>query len=622
MIFTGLCFSCKNKMQPPPLIPMEDFFKNPEKSSFQISPDGKYLSYMAPFKDMRNVFITEAGKDSAIQLTFETERSIYYYGWKNNNTILFFKDVGGDENMQIFSVNTESHDVKPIVAIAGVRADLIDWMKEFPDEMIIGTNERNPQVFDPYRVNLKTGEMKLLAENPGDIMGWMIDHDGKLRLAVATDGVNQRILYRTTEDQEFRELMTISFKDSFNPLLFTFDNKDLYVSSNLGRDKSAIVLYDPEKNMETDLIFSNDEVDVEGLTYSRKRKMITAAYYITDRTNWKFFDETTKKMYENIVKELPDLEISFVSENKQEDIFLVRASSDRLRASYYTYDTKNEKLTFIHNVSPWLKEDNMAEMKPVSYLTRDSLVIHAYLTLPIGVKAKKLPVVIHPHGGPWARDEWGFISEVQFLANRGYAVFQMNFRGSVGYGKKFYESSFKEWGRKMQDDISDGVYWLINEGIADPDRIAIYGASYGGYATLAGLTLTPDLYCCGVDYVGVSNLFTFMNTIPPYWKPMLEMLYEMVGDPVKDSLLLAETSPVMLVNNIKAPLFIAQGARDPRVNKAESDQMVEALKARGVEVEYMVKDNEGHGFYNQENQFDFYRAMINFLDKHMKKVDQ
>jgi len=260
-------------------------------------------------------------------------------------------------------------------------------------------------------------------------------------------------------------------------------------------------------------------------------------------------------------------------------------------------------------------------MKPISYTSRDGLTIHGYLTLPRGIKAEKLPVVVNPHGGPWARDYWGFNPEVQFLANNGYAVLQMNFRGSTGYGREFWEASFKQWGRTMQDDISDGVKWLIDQGIADPGRIAIYGGSYGGYATLAGLTLTPELYAAGVDYVGVSNMFTFMKTIPPYWKPMLDMLYEMVGDPQADSLMLAEVSPVLQADKIIAPLFVAQGANDPRVNKDESDQMVAALKARGIDVEYMVKDNEGHGFRNEENRFDFYRAMIAFLDKHLKPAE-
>jgi dipeptidyl aminopeptidase/acylaminoacyl peptidase len=261
----------------------------------------------------------------------------------------------------------------------------------------------------------------------------------------------------------------------------------------------------------------------------------------------------------------------------------------------------------------------MAHVKPITYTSRDGLTIHGYLTLPKGVEAKNLPVVVNPHGGPWYRDQWGFNPEAQFLANRGYAVLQMNFRGSTGYGRKFWEASFKQWGKKMQDDITDGVEYLKKEGIADPKRIAIYGGSYGGYATLAGVAYTPELYAAAVDYVGVANLFTFMNTIPPYWKPYLAQIYDMVGDPKKDSLLLASASPVLSADKIITPLFVAQGANDPRVNKAESDQMVEALKKRGVQVEYMVKTDEGHGFHNQDNQYDFYGAMEKFLDKHLKQ---
>ncbi|MBE0640689.1 MAG: S9 family peptidase, partial [Bacteroidales bacterium] len=301
------------------------------------------------------------------------------------------------------------------------------------------------------------------------------------------------------------------------------------------------------------------------------------------------------------------------------DKFIVGKSSDRARTSYYLYDRNTEELTFIHQVTPWLDENEMAEVKPVTYTSRDGLTIHGYLTIPRGMEAKNLPVVVNVHGGPWARDSWGFNPEVQFLANRGYAVFQMNFRGSTGYGRAFWEASFKQWGRTMQDDVTDGTRWLIEQGIADPERIAIYGGSYGGYATLAGIVKEPELYAAAVDYVGVSNLFTFMQTIPPYWKPLLDMMYEMVGDPVKDSLMLAENSPALNADKIITPLFVAQGANDPRVNLNESDQMVEALKSKGVNVQYMVKDNEGHGFSNEENQYDFYNAMDTFLADHLKK---
>lgn len=304
--------------------------------------------------------------------------------------------------------------------------------------------------------------------------------------------------------------------------------------------------------------------------------------------------------------------------SKDENKMVVITYGDKSYPNYYFYDVTKKQLTKLADAAPWIIEDEMCEMKPISYQSRDGMTINGYLTLPKGVEPKNLPVIINPHGGPWAKDNWGYNPEVQFLANRGYAVLQMNFRGSIGYGKKFWESSFKQWGKTMQDDISDGVKWLINQGIANPKKIGIYGASYGGYATLAGMTFTPELYACGVDYVGVSNLFTFMKTIPPYWKPFLDMMHEMVGDPVKDSVLMRNASPVFHVDKIIAPLFIAQGANDPRVNKAEADQMVEALKKRGIDVPYMVKDNEGHGFQNEENKFDFYNEMEKFLAKYLK----
>lgn len=601
-----------------PLIPLEDFFKNAEQTSFQISPNGKLFSYKAPYQKRMNIFVQEIGADSAVQITFETDRDVAGYFWANDKRLIYGKDDGGNENYKLYGVNIDGSEALCYTDFENVRTDIIDDLRDIPDEVIIAMNKRNPQVFDPYRLNISTGEMEMLYENPGNIAGWITDHDGKLRAAVAvTDMINQSLLYRDSEKEDFKNILTTSFKETLNPFFFTFDNKMLYASSNIGRDKSEIVVFDPATATEKEVLFSHPDVDVNGLNFSRKRKVVTTAVYTTDKRELHFFDEEAKKLYERVEKELPDYEIYFVSSNKEEDKFLIRTYSDRSLGAYYFLDTQSDELTHLVDVSPWLDEGQMAKMKPIEYTSRDGLTIHGYLTLPLGVEAKNLPLVVNPHGGPWARDRWGFNPEVQFLANRGYAVLQMNFRGSTGYGRAFWEASFKEWGKTMQDDISDGVKWLIDQGIADKDRVAIYGGSYGGYATLAGLAFTPDLYKCGVDYVGVANMFTFMNTIPPYWEPYRQMFYEMVGDPVKDSLLLADVSPVLHADKIKAALFVAQGANDPRVNKDESDQMVAAMKARGVDVEYMVKDNEGHGFHNEENRFDFYGAMEKFLAKHL-----
>jgi dipeptidyl aminopeptidase/acylaminoacyl peptidase len=624
LILVGMLFvltSChySNKQTPMKQIPLRDFFRNPEKTAFQISPNGKYLTWMAPVNQRLNVFAREIGNEKAIQLTHETARDVSGYFWANNHRILFLKDSGGDENYKLFGVNIDGSNLKPLTDFPGVKTQVIDDLEDIEDEVIIGLNKRNPEVFDAYRLNIVTGEMTLIAENPGNIMGWMTDHNGKLRLAITSDGVNSSILYRKEEKESFKTILTTNFRETMSPVLFTFDNKNLYAVSNLGRDKTAAVEFDPETSKEIKKLYENPDFDISNIGYSRKRKVITSAIYTSWKNERHFFDEETKKIFEFLRTKLGDKEFGFTDRDKNEENYIIRTYNDRTPGAYYLFSKSTRQLEKIAEVAPWLDENELSEMKPVQFKSRDGLTIHGYLTLPDGMKPHDLPVVVNPHGGPWARDSWGYDPEVQFLANRGYAVFQMNFRGSTGYGREFWEKSFKQWGKTMQDDITDGVRWLINEGIADPKHIAIYGGSYGGYATLVGLTLTPQLYAAGVDYVGVSNLFTFMKTIPPYWKPMLEMMYEMVGDPGKkeDSLYLSASSPVFHADKIMVPLLIAQGANDPRVNKDESDQMVKALKERGIEVEYLVKDNEGHGFRNEENRFEFYEAMEKFLHKHI-----
>jgi dipeptidyl aminopeptidase/acylaminoacyl peptidase len=606
-------------------IPLEDFFKNPEKSSYQISPNGSFYSFMAPYKKRMNIFIQKIGDSSATQLTFEEARDIAGYFWPNDEQIVFLKDEGGDENFHLFGVNIDGSNQISFTDFDGVRAQIIDDLPDQKDFVVIGLNKRNKQVFDPYRLNLKTGETSMLAENPGNIQGWMFDHDGKLRIATAiVDGVNQSILYRENEEDEFKTIITTNFKEGFNPQFFTFDNKNIIGSSNLGRDKSVIVEFNPITAKEVRVLYANDDYDVNGVGYSRKRKVITAAYFESWKSERHYFDSTSKAIFEKIQNQLSGYEIGITAINKEENIIILRTYSDKSLGSYYIYNSDDDKMEKIVEVSPWIDENEMSKQLPIDYQSRDGLKINGYLTLPKGYNmenAKNLPVVINPHGGPWARDSWGFNPEIQFLANRGYAVLQMNFRGSTGYGRKFFEASFKKWGREMQDDITDGTQWLIDKGIADSTRIAIYGGSYGGYATLMGLVKEPQMYAAGVDYVGVSNMFTFMKTIPPYWEPMLEMMYEMVGDVVKDSTMLREVSPVFHVDKIKTPLFIAQGKNDPRVNVDESDQMVKAMKDKGIEVEYLVKNNEGHGFRNEENKFDFYRAMEKFLNTQLSKKD-
>ncbi|RMA64452.1 S9 family peptidase [Ulvibacter antarcticus] len=630
LILLGACKNISETKEtaiaPPPEISVEDFFKNSEQRSFRISPDGTHLAYLAPYNKRMNIHVRAIDSEEVVRITSVEDRDIAGYFWANNDKLVYIKDDGGNENFHLFSVNKKGDDEVDLTPFDGVRAQIVDDLENNENEMIIELNNRIPQVFDPYRININTGKMELIYENPGNITGWQTDHDGKLRIAYVTNGVDNSILYRETEKDDFKEVITTNFKQTLTIQFFDFDNGNVvYALSNLGRDKLAVVKYDLKENKEIEEIYINQDVDVDEVSYSDKRKVLTSINYNDTKQKRKFLDEETEQLFSRLEKELGDTnEYYITSSNKNEDKFLVYVGNDTSRGAYYFYDKESKELKKIADLSPWINPDHMASMKPISYTSRDGLTIHGYLSLPIGREAKNLPVVINPHGGPWARDFWGYNPEVQLLANRGYAVLQMNFRGSTGYGKAFWEKSFKQWGQSMQNDVTDGVHWLIDQGIADPDRIAIYGGSYGGYATLAGITNTPDLYAAAVDYVGVSNLFTFMETIPPYWEPYKEMLYEMVGDPnSNDSIMMKANSPVFQVNKITAALFVAQGANDPRVAKDESDQMVNALEKRGVPIQYMLKENEGHGFRNEENRFDFYNAMTEFLDTNMKeKVDE
>lgn len=605
--------------QPGDAIPMRDFFRHPDRAYFRISGDGRTLSFMQPWERRMNIYVQPVGSTAApVRITAEKDRDIPDYFWKGADRIVYTKDFGGDENDHLVVVDKRGGEPKDVTPFPGVKAEIVDPLVEFPDRILVGLNKRVKEVFDVYELHLASGTLTQVAENPGNVTAWGADHAGHLRYAIATDGVSQTYLYRDGAKGAFKPVLTTTFRDQFAPQFFSADNRTLYVASNLGRDKAAIVLVDPATANEEHVVYARDDVDVAGLVWSRARKRAAYVNYQTWKNERHYLDPDARELFARLEEKLPGYEVIVQSTTDDESALIVAATSDRTQGARYLYERKRDRLTKLGDVTPWLPEAKMAAMKPISYRTRDGLVVNGYLTVPNGVAPKDLPVIVNPHGGPWARNGWGFNAEVQFLANRGYAVLQVNYRGSTGYGRRFWEASFKEWGFAMQDDITDGVEWLVKEGIADPKRVCIYGGSYGGYATLEGLVKTPDLYACGVDYVGVSNLFTFMKTIPPYWKPFLGMMHEMVGDPEKDRERMAAASPALHADRIKAPLLVVQGARDPRVNKDESDQMVAALKARGIDVPYIVKDNEGHGFHNEENQFAFYEAMEQFLARYLR----
>lgn len=612
---------------PPRQYDIRDFFQNPKRSGFRLSDQGRMIGFMEPAQingqpERQNIFVQELSGSEPVgqarRITSESQRDISQYFWKGDDTVIYAKDVNGDENYHVIAVNVATGKVTDLTPLDGVRAGIQDDLPDDPEHVLVVHNGRDPEVFDVYKVNVQTGTSTLAAQNPGDVLGWSTDHKGRVRLATALSGVDSELRYRDTESEPFRSLVRTDFRTEVTPLFFHADNQRFYALSNRGRDTQALVLIDPRSPDQEELIYELPHHDLMGAGFSRLRKVLTSADFHTDKPGHHFFDPVSEKIHAAIARQLPGYELAWQDATRDEKKFIVASYSDRTPGARYLYDADSNTLHKLADINTALPEADMAPMQPIQFKARDGLTLHGYLTLPLGRPAENLPVVVNPHGGPWARDYWGFNPEAQFLANRGYAVLQINFRSSTGYGRRFWEAGFGQWGQAMQDDITDGVHWLIEQKIADPKRVGIYGASYGGYATLTGIVKTPDLYAAAVDYVGVSNLLTFMNTIPPYWKPFLVKMHAMVGDPVKDKAKLEANSPALHADRIVTPLFIAQGAHDPRVNKAESDQMVQALKARGVEVEYMVKDNEGHGFHNDENKFEFYEHMERFLAQHLK----
>lgn len=614
--------------QLPPLIDRELFFGDPEISGAQISPDGAHVTFLKPFKGVRNIWVKTADQpfDKARPITADTTRPVTSYFWsRDSKYVLYVQDKGGDENFRIYAVDpraagTPVPAARDLTPMPKVRAMIIDVPKVSPTEIIVGLNDRRPDLHDVYRLSIVTGERTLLWKNEQNVAGWVTDTKGALRVGLRQTPDGGTELLRI-EGDSLVAFYTVTADESVSPEQFTVDGSALYLVTDKGKelDKSELQLCDIKTGKVT--LVERDpenEVDFGSALFSDVTNELLATFYVGDRTRvyprQKAFGEDWAKM----LTLLPAGEVAIGSTTADESIWLVAVSSDVDPGSRYLYNRKSAKLELLYRSRPNLPGENLAPMKPVVYKARDGMSIHAYLVAPKGVPSQNLPVVIMPHGGPWVRDIWGYNALAQFLANRGYAVFMPNFRGSTGYGKHHLNAGNKQWGTGfMQHDLTDGVQYLVKERIADPKRVAIFGGSYGGYATLAGVAFTPDLYAAGVSYVGPSNIITLLKSIPPYWAPMKRTFAIRVGDIEKpeDLKVLTEQSPLNSAKNIKAPLLVIQGANDPRVKKAESDQIVVALRDLGRTVEYMVAPDEGHGFAGRENRLAAFTALEKFLAK-------
>jgi dipeptidyl aminopeptidase/acylaminoacyl peptidase len=607
------------RAEQPPLIPRKVLFGNPVKASPQVSPDGKRIAYLAPDKkDVLQVWVQTLGKDDARQVTADRKRGIRIHQWAwAPDRLLYQQDNDGDENWHIYSVQLHDKIVRDLTPFQGARAEIIGLDRHHPNEMLVGLNLRNPRLHDVYRVDLTTGAVVLDTKNPGDVVGWEPDPNYRVRVAqAATPDGGMEIRSRTDDKAPWRTAVKWGPEDMDGSVVgFTSDGQSLWLRSSEGRDTLSLVKHNLETGKE-ETIASNPGADVSGVIFNPLTHEVEAVAFDRERVRWKTLNP-------DVEADLQALGLSrhgqpsVVNSSRDFQTWVVAFQSDVKPADYYLYDRKTRQLTHLFASRPELAKYELAQMTPEVIQSRDGLDLISYLTLPAGQEPKGLPMVLMVHGGPWARDHWGFDPTAQWLANRGYAVLQVNYRGSTGFGKKFLHAGDREWAGKMHDDLIDAVNWAVKRGIADPKRVAIFGGSYGGYAALVGATFTPDVFACAVDIVGPSNLVTLLRSIPPYWEPLKKLFSVRVGDIEKEEDFLKSRSPLFKADQIKIPLLIAQGANDPRVKQAESEQIVEAMRRAGKPVEYLLFPDEGHGFARPENRLKFSAAAEAFLSRYL-----
>jgi dipeptidyl aminopeptidase/acylaminoacyl peptidase len=601
------------------LIPLDVLLGNPVKANAQISPDGKRISYLAPVDGVLNVWVRTVGADDDAPVTRDTDRGIQAYFWGHDNRHLFYiQDQGGNENWHLYSVNLETEEIVDRTPFDGVRAEIVAHRKRSPNVILVGLNKDNEQLHDVYRLDIETGDLRKVAENPGFI-AWIVDDELQVRGAMAPQPDGGMVtLIRDTEEGEWKPFLVLPQEDALvgGPIGFTKDGQGMFFVHSLEANAARLLKLDIATGA-AEVLLEDPTYDVVGAEVHPDTREPQIAIFLREKADHVVLDPSIAEDIESIKKIEPDGEFNLLDRDHADQTWLVAFDHDTGPVRYYSYDRATKQGTFLFENRPELNNYTLASMEPFSYKSRDGLEIHGYLTFPPGADRSNLPTVVNVHGGPWHRDTWGLNVEAQWLANRGYLCVQINFRGSIGYGKDFTNAGDREWGGKMQDDISDVVAWVIEQGYADPERVCIYGGSYGGYATLAGITFTPDLYRCAVSIVGPANLKTFIETIPPYWVPMVTLFTKRVGDPETEEEFLWSRSPLSKVDNIRCPLLIAHGANDPRVKLSETEQIVAAMEEKGIDHDLMVFEDEGHGFAKPTNRLTFYTAAEKFLAKHL-----
>jgi dipeptidyl aminopeptidase/acylaminoacyl peptidase len=605
-----------------PLVPREVLFGNPEKVQPRISPDGKRLAYIAPVDGVLNVWVGEVGapEDSFKPVTNDTDRGIRAFFWGQDNArILYVQDAGGDENWRLYDTELASGTTRDLTPFEGVQAQLIAEEKKFPTELLVGLNKENPQLHDVYHVDVETGELEMILKNPG-VIGFVADAEMRVRagLQPRPDGGMNLVGRRPgATAEEWEVLLEVDSDDALGtaPIGFSADGDSLYLLSSIDANASRLLRVDLNSHVAT-VLAEDPQYDISGVMSNPDTKEIQMVSFTKARTEHVVIDPSIADDVRAIQRIQPG-DFTFLGRDHADRTWLIAFSVDDGPVAYYAWDRQTQQATFLFHHQPALSDYRLAHMEPFSFTARDGLEIHGYLTFPLGPDRSDLPAVLMVHGGPWARDSWGFNAEAQWLANRGYVSIQVNFRGSTGYGKEFVNAGNKQWAAAMHDDLIDAVDYAVGQGWVDRKRVAISGGSYGGYAALVGATFTPDVFCCAVDVVGPSNLKSLIESIPPYWAPIVAQFHERVGNPETEADLLWERSPLSKVDQIRIPILVAQGANDPRVKQAESEQIVGAMRDKGIDHVYLLFGDEGHGFAKPENRMKFFKTAEQFLAKHL-----
>ena len=615
----AVSISCGNKHERAKQIPIEDFFVKPEKINFKISPDGHKVAYIGVDEHCKNIFVLDMqDKKKSKQLTYQSDMNVQYFFWASDSLIVYANSRSPEDSLRVYTISTQTEKSNLLLPVTQARLRWLSPQRLYDNYLLATMNDRDSSVFDLYKIFIDGTPAQRITTNPGNVSRWFASPDGEVRLAMTNDSVEERMLYRSTEREDFRQVAATDFQTSIKPIGFVKgSDTSIYALSNENRDRLALIEYNVSKGKEERLLYENPEVDLETDGYADYSQELVFSQYTVDKVDRHFFNKEFKQHFDRLSAKFADQSIEILDTDTSMQQWIVKVFTDVHAGGIYHYDVQRDSVTLLEETNPKLTAEALAPKEAVSFQCRDGLTLHGYLTYPTRDNRKNLPVVVLVHDGPYRRESRDFDAEVQFLVNRGYLVFQLNYRGSAGYGKKFWSAGFKEWGGKIQSDMIDGVTWLIHQGIVDKNRVAIMGTGFGGYSALHAATYNSSFYKCAISMSGYTNLFTYFREIPPHQQQYVRLFYKIIGNPNQEYELFKAVSPVFHADKVKIPVLFAQGGKDRFSSLTDANQFVQKLKNNGVPIKYIYREEEGRRFRTEENMINYYQEVEVFLDKYL-----